>query len=100
ARAMDEADRSVRFLEEESKRTSLVPTQQAIGRLMESQINQRMLANVTTDYSLRVVDRALPPDPKEPYAPHRALIAAVGVAIGLTVGLFLVWFFAEPPGLP
>jgi uncharacterized protein involved in exopolysaccharide biosynthesis len=100
ARAMDEADRSVHFLEEESRRTSLVPTQQAIGRLMESQINQRMLANVTSEYALRVVDRALPPDPKEPYAPRRTLIAAAGVVIGLTVGFFLVWFFAEPLEMP
>ena len=100
ARAMDEADKSVHFLEEESKRTSLVPTQQAIGRLMESQINQRMLANVTDDYALRVVDRALPPDPKDPVSPRKVLIMVAGAVSGLAVGLFLVWFVSDLPELP
>lgn len=97
ARAMDEADRSVRFLEEEGKRTTLVPTQQAIGRLVESQINQRMLASVTTDYALRVVDKAMPSDRNDPYAPRKMLILAVGTVLGFVIGLFLIWFWAEPP---
>jgi len=97
ARAMDKADKSVRFLEEESRRTSLVPTQQAIGRLMENQINQRMLANVTDDYALRVVDTALPPDARDPVSPRKVLIVAAGIVGGITLGLFLVWFFAEAP---
>jgi len=96
-RAMEEANRSVRFLEEETRRTTLVPTQQAIGRLMENQINQRMLANVTSEYALRVVDRAMAPDARDPFKPRKRLIVAAGIVIGLTIGLFLVWFFAEPP---
>jgi uncharacterized protein involved in exopolysaccharide biosynthesis len=96
-RALEQANKSVGFLEQELKRTYLVGTQEAIGRLMENQINQRMLANVTSEYALRIVDRALPPDPRDPIKPRKLLIVAVGFVLGLTVGLFLVWFIPERP---
>ena len=97
-RALEQADRSIGFLEQELKRTTLVGAQDAIGRLMESQINQRMLANVTAEYALRVVDRALPPDLRDPVKPRKLLIVASGLVLGLTIGLFLIWFIPERLG--
>lgn len=99
-RALEQADRSMGFLEQEFKRTSLVGAQTAISRLMENQINQRMLANVTSEYAMRVVDRALPPDPRDPIKPRRVLIVAGGFVIGLTIALFLIWFIPERPNAP
>lgn len=96
-RALEQADKSMGFLEQELKRTTLVGAQSAISRLMENQINQRMLANVTTEYALRVVDKALEPDPRDPIKPRRVLIVICGFVLGLTIGLFLVWIVPERP---
>jgi uncharacterized protein involved in exopolysaccharide biosynthesis len=46
-RAIKSTKLSVSYLERELASTSTIETRQAINRLMEAQINQRMLANVT-----------------------------------------------------
>ncbi len=51
---------------------------------MEAQINQRMIANVTQEYALRVVDRALPADPKDVLRPEQAAVRRAGRCGGTT----------------
>jgi len=63
ARAIADANAAMGYLEKELGSTSTVETRLAIGRLMEAQVNQRMVASVTQEYSFRVVDRAMAPDP-------------------------------------
>jgi hypothetical protein len=58
ARAIASSQSSQSFLEKELQATATIETRQAINRLMEAQINQRMLANVTQGMVLRTVDRA------------------------------------------
>jgi uncharacterized protein involved in exopolysaccharide biosynthesis len=86
-RAIEKADTSMQFLEKELQTTSTLEARQAIGRLMESQVKQRMLANVTHDYSFRVVDRAISSDGDEPVWPQKTLLTGVGVLVGLMVGI-------------
>jgi LPS O-antigen subunit length determinant protein (WzzB/FepE family) len=78
------------FLEKELADTSTLETRNAISRLMESQINQRMLANVTTEYAFRVVDQALPADPADPLRPRRILLCILGVVLGVVLGVLVV----------
>jgi uncharacterized protein involved in exopolysaccharide biosynthesis len=94
-RALEHAEKSVAFLERELDRTAFVGTKDVISRLMENQVNQRMLANVTSEYALRVVDKAMAPDPGSPIRPRKLLIVAAGIILGLTLSLFLVWFVPE-----
>jgi uncharacterized protein involved in exopolysaccharide biosynthesis len=93
ARAIEKTDASLRFLESEFASTGLVGTREAIGRLIESQISERMLANVTHEFAFRVVDAALPPDEDDPIRPNKLLLLAAGPIFGLVVGLItaLVW---------
>jgi uncharacterized protein involved in exopolysaccharide biosynthesis len=86
ARAIASTNASVGYLQNELAATSTIDTRSAITRLMEAQINQRMFANVTQEYSLRVVDRALPPDPKDVVRPKKLLLVALGPALGLLFG--------------
>jgi|HigsolmetaAR201D_1030396.scaffolds.fasta_scaffold00302_9 uncharacterized protein involved in exopolysaccharide biosynthesis len=86
ARAIEKANQSIAFLENELEATQTVPTRQAIGRLIETQVKQRMLANVTEQYAFRVVDKALPQDADRPVWPPRRLILLVA---GLFVGGFI-----------
>ena len=93
ARAIASSQSSQSFLERELTATSTIETRQAINRLMEAQINQRMLANVTQEYAFRIVERALPPEPDDIVRPNKVVLAALGPTVGLVFGVFavLVW---------
>ena len=91
SRAIANADASVGFLEKELQRTSTVETREAISRLMEAQVKQRMLANVTHEYAFRIVDKALPPDADDPVRPQKVAMLLAGPAVGLV--LAILWIF-------
>lgn len=96
ARAIDSTNAAIGFLQKELESTSTVETRSAIGRLLESQINQRMFANVTQEYAFRVADRALPPDPRDVVRPDKPLLFALGPLIGLTAGALLAMLLGRP----
>jgi uncharacterized protein involved in exopolysaccharide biosynthesis len=89
-RALEEANASLGYLEKELAGTNTVETRAAINRLIESQINRRMLANVTEQYAFRVVDRAMPPDPGDKVRPKKALMIIVGGCLGGLIACVLV----------
>ena len=89
-RAIESTNLSVSYLEKELAATSTIETRLAINRLMEAQINQRMLANVTQEYAFRVIDRALPPEPDDAVGPSKLVLLALGPTVGLIFGVFLV----------
>jgi uncharacterized protein involved in exopolysaccharide biosynthesis len=86
SRAIENANASIGFLERELESTGAVETRQAINRLMEVQINQRMLANVTREFAFRVADRALPPDPDDEIRPNKRFLLLLGWLFGMMVG--------------
>lgn len=86
--AVKNADQNVRYLREELQRTSVVELQQAIYRLMESQINQAMLASVQRQFAFRVLDKAVPPE--KIASPHRRTMVAIGVALPILVTFFIL----------
>jgi uncharacterized protein involved in exopolysaccharide biosynthesis len=95
-RAIAKADASLGYLEKELQSTAQVDTREAINRLIEAQIKQRMLANVTQEYAFRVVDRALPADANDPVKPRKVLLLIAGPLVGLALGALAVlvagWF--------
>jgi len=91
-RAIQRTNDAVAYLEKELNNTSELETRQAINRLMEAQIKQRMLANVTMEYAFRVVDSALPPDPRDKVRPKRLLMLLTGGVMGFIFGVFAVLF--------
>jgi capsular polysaccharide biosynthesis protein len=86
-RAIRQAVDSIGFLERELLSTATVETRLAINRLIESQINDRMLANVMPEYAFRFVDRALPPDPLDVVRPNKTFIVLLGFLVGAMVGV-------------
>lgn len=63
-----------------------VNTREAVSRLMEEQIKQEMLAHVTKEYALKVVDRAIPADLDFPVKPIKILYIAAGLFVGALIG--------------
>lgn len=95
ARTMHRTDAYIGFLEKELEQTSAIETRNAMSRIMESQITQRMLAKVTEEYAFRIVDRALPPDPKRPIRPKRVLMTILGGIFGAIFGCLFVLTFPQ-----
>jgi uncharacterized protein involved in exopolysaccharide biosynthesis len=89
-RAIERTSASVVYLEREIENASAVETRQAINRLIEAQINQRMLANVTQEYAFRVVDAALTPGSGDRVAPRKVLITAGAMLVSGALAVFAV----------
>jgi uncharacterized protein involved in exopolysaccharide biosynthesis len=89
-RAIARAGANVRYLEQELQGTSNVETRNAIGRLIEAHIKQRMLANVSQEYAFRIVDKALPPDADDPVRPQKLQLIVVGAFAGLAFAIIWV----------
>jgi uncharacterized protein involved in exopolysaccharide biosynthesis len=99
SRAIAKSSAAVGYLEKELESTIVVATREAINRLIEAQVKERMLANVTQEYSFRVVDKAMAPDKDDPLRPQKVLLLAGGLFAGLCVGFAAVLMFA-PAGAP
>jgi uncharacterized protein involved in exopolysaccharide biosynthesis len=89
-RATANSEASLGYLEKEMQTTSTVPTREAIGRLIETQVKQRMLANVTREYAFRVVDRAMPPDEDDPVKPKKVVMLVAGIVVGLVLAVVAI----------
>lgn len=85
SREIIKADASIGYLEKELKNTTDIGTQQAINRLIETQIRQRMLATVSQQYSFRVIDPALPADVDDPIFPKKYLFFILGPLSGVAL---------------
>jgi uncharacterized protein involved in exopolysaccharide biosynthesis len=102
-RALARADSEVGYLEREFESTTAVATREAIGHLIESQVKQRMLAAVTTEFALRVIDRAMPSDKDDPHFPNKFLMIIAGPIVGFIFGALCVLGYAalkEPVARP
>jgi uncharacterized protein involved in exopolysaccharide biosynthesis len=93
SRAIARADASMSFLQKELQTTTTVEGRGAISRLMETQLKQRMLANVTPDYSFRVIDRAVPADRDDPVWPRKRVLLVGGPFSGLIFGVVVALYF-------
>lgn len=85
AEAVEEADRSIAYLEKQLPQTSSVEVQQAIYRLIEAQTKKKMVASTREEYAFTTIDPAVTPERK--HRPRRALLVLVGLFLGLLGGV-------------
>lgn len=97
--AIEESERSLRYLNEQLERTNIVELRQAIFGLVEQHINRIMLANVREQYAFKVIDPAVVPDVGSHVSPRPFLAVAIAAILGLIigVGLALLRFFLAQP---
>jgi uncharacterized protein involved in exopolysaccharide biosynthesis len=84
SRAELEASRNLAFLKEELAQTSVLSLQQAIGRLVESEMQKEMLAKESREFAFHVIDAAVPP--KKWDSPKRLAVSLVSALLGLLAG--------------
>jgi uncharacterized protein involved in exopolysaccharide biosynthesis len=89
-RAIRRADAAIAFLEKESNATNVVATREAISRLIEVEMKQRTVANVSDEYAFRVVDKAMAPDKDDVFSPKKIVMLAIGMALGMLIGSAVV----------
>jgi uncharacterized protein involved in exopolysaccharide biosynthesis len=84
------AESAVGYLEKELANTNTVATREAMGRLIEAQVKQRMYAVVTQEFAFRIIDRAMPPDHDDRFFPPRVPLFVSGPFVGLLMGILWI----------
>jgi uncharacterized protein involved in exopolysaccharide biosynthesis len=88
--AIEDAERSIAYLEKQLGSTSSVEIQQAIYRLIETQTKKKMIASTREEYAFTVIDPAV--SPEERAKPKRLLIILAGLILGIAAGFTVAWF--------
>ena len=94
-RAIDEYELSIEYLNQELEKTNIVEVRQAIYRVIESQIEKVMLANVREEYAFKVLDPAVVPDADDTAYPNKPLIALSGLILGFAISAFVAFLLAR-----
>ena len=86
--AIQDADKSIKYLEKQTAVTGSVEVQQAIYKLIETQTKKKMIASTKDEYAFKVIDSAV--SPEKPIRPRILLIIVLGFVAGLIVGIAIV----------
>ena len=86
-RALAEASRNIKFLNEQISKTQVVEIQRVMYGLVENETKKQMLASTRTEYAFTVIDPAV--QPEERIWPRRSLMVLTGGVIGGVLGALL-----------
>lgn len=89
ARRLEEINRNLDFLNRALEDAQVIELRTAIAQVMQSQVSERMLAEVRQEFALKVVDPALPADLDRPIRPRLLLYVALGTSAGMILGFVL-----------
>lgn len=78
-RALSETRRNVSFLRAELQKTEIVSLQQGLSRLLESEMQQMMLAQGAEEFAFRIIDSATVP--RKPVSPDLLSIILLAFAV-------------------
>lgn len=92
---LTEINLRLKYLNQELSQATLVELKQAIAKVIEEQVNERMIASTRAEYAFRVLDPARAPDADQPIFPKPALLivlcGAAGMLLGLLLGAFVLY---------
>ena len=92
-KAIREAERNIAYLTEQAAKTNIVEARQAIYSIMQTEINQEMLARGNEEYAFRVVDPAVEPEKEK--SPQKTLWVLSGWLCGLSVSAIILYLRVE-----
>jgi len=90
SRTKQRALQEMEYLKKELERTDSVQIRTAIFKLVETQLKSLMLANVSDDFALRVIDPPVVPDKDKPVNLSFFAKSILGMTIGLICGIAYV----------
>ena len=90
--AIAESAKRIEYLNRELEKTSILPLQQSIYRLIEAQTHSIMIAETREDYAFKVIDPAVPADLDRFIRPRRQLMVLVSAMMGFAIASFTaIW---------
>lgn len=89
-RDISETKRTITYLNEQIKTTSIADMRQVFFQLIERQTQRQMLAKVRDQYALRIVDPPVVPEKK--VAPNRSFIIVLGFCVSGMLALIVIFF--------
>ncbi|WP_293374289.1 GNVR domain-containing protein [Nevskia sp.] len=96
ARAIEQSQRNLEYLNGQLVKTSVVELQKSIYGLIENEIKQVMVANGNAEFAFKVIDPARAPEKRT--SPKRGLITVIGLFVGFMLGIVIA--LARPSNLP
>lgn len=87
AQVVQEATRSIEYLERQVAQTSLADLQAVFFELIQSQTETVMLAQIRPEYVFKTIDPAFVPEERS--SPNRAFISLAGTFVGGMLGVLL-----------
>lgn len=97
-KAIEQSQRDIAYLTDQAAKTDVVGVRQEIYSLLQTQIDNMMLARGTEEYALKVLDPAQPPE--RPSSPQRVIWTLAGLLGGLLVGLLAAFALGKRPEEP
>lgn len=85
--AIAHAEKNLSYLQEQAQKSTSVELQQAIFRLMETEVKKAMIANVNEEYAFKTIDPAVAAEERE--RPNRLNLIIVGGFFGVLVGVVI-----------
>ena len=95
SQAIEDGERNLTYLQEQAVKSGLVEVRQSLYGLIETEMKRLMMAKGSEEYAMRTIDAAVVP--KRRLRPKRKLIAALGFAFGLSVGVLIIFFSVQRP---
>ena len=86
-KAASESEKAIGYLREQLGKTSVVELREVVNRLIESEMKEIILANITEEYAFRVIDPAVVPE--EPFRPVVPLMIVLGAILGTILGVII-----------
>lgn len=86
--ALDESERNVKFLGQQMAANQVVSMQQSLGRILEAEMQNYMLAKGEAEYAYRIVDKAAAPKLRE--SPKRTLIVLFSAVFGGVLSVLFI----------
>ena len=88
SQALQESERNIKYLQGEIAATNVTALQQAIGKVIESEMQKLLLARGSEEFAFKVIDKAV--QPKKRAKPQRMLVVLGAAVGGALFALFLV----------
>ena len=95
ARALDDAERNMRYLTDEMRNSNRAIAQNALNNALaaayEKQLQNYMFAKGQDEYAFRIIDQPTVPDERERVSPKQTLIVVAGFIGGLVLAIFAAY---------